>query len=367
MPEEPALYHSVIAIPETGQRPDMAAECAGSPWRQLAAHAALPTQLEEFQAALGATMLAGTHQELVTCDGPAGAEACVALCRDSGFFAHWRMAGDDEVFEPGDALFRDGTAAMRLARRLARERRPIEFSRVPAQSRLVPALRSAMRGRGLLTIRPATPSPFIALDDSWREPQDKFSPRRRSDFRRFLRRAEEAGEVAFSIHTPTAEQFDALFDEAIAVELRSWKREAGSAIASMPEKEAFFRQYLCAASEAGQCRIAFMRIGGKAVAMQLAVVFAGRYWLYKIGYDEDYRRCSPGNLLMLHAVGAAARAGHASFEFMGEAESWIADLWTSQHHECVRVRTYPFSAAGMAVFARDMAQWAVQRLRRKTG
>jgi hypothetical protein len=28
--------------------------------------------------------------------------------------------------------------------------------------------------------------------------------------------------------------------------------------------------------------------------MQLAVEWSGRYWLYKIGYDEAYARCSPG-------------------------------------------------------------------------
>lgn len=64
-------------------------------------------------------------------------------------------------------------------------------------------------------------------------------------------------------------------------------------MACAPAKAAFFRDYLTRASAKGQCRVSFMRVDGKAVAMHLAVVWDERYWLFKIGYDEVYGRCSP--------------------------------------------------------------------------
>ncbi len=51
-------------------------------------------------------------------------------------------------------------------------------------------------------------------------------------------------------------------------------------------------------------RIAFLRIAGRPVAMQIAVERAQRLWLLKIGYDEEYARCSPGQLLMLEVAAA---------------------------------------------------------------
>jgi hypothetical protein len=292
-------------------------------------------------------------------------EALLPLCRDPGRFARWRMPGAEEVFEPGDALCRDVLAAQRLARSLALERRPIELARIPAASPLIGALKAAMKRRGRVSVRPATPSPTIALGPEWRDPESRFNSRRRSDFRRAARKAAEFGEVVCEMLSPSADEFHALFDEAIAVEARSWKRAAGTAIACDPAKEGFFRRYLGNACTRGEGRVAFMRIDGRVVAMQLAVEWRGRYWLYKIGYDEAYARCSPGTLLMLHALRDAAERGLAGFELMGDSEAWIADLWTREAHPCVRVRTYPYTLAGLVAGVSDGLAWASGRLRFK--
>lgn len=310
-------------------------------------------------------MLAGVPVRLFEAAGPEGVEATLPLCRAPGRFARWRMPGAREVFEPLDALCRDAEAARRLAELLVADGRPVELARVPAASLLVPALKSAIAGRGQMSVRPATATPTIPLGPEWRDPESRFSSRRRSDFRRAARKAAEFGEVECEMLTPTPDEFGALFDEAIAVEAKSWKQEAGTAIACDPAKETFFRRYLTAACARGEGRLAFLRIDGQVVAMQLAVEWAGRYWLFKIGYDEAYARCSPGTLLMLHALRDSAERGLAGFELMGDAEAWIADLWTREVHGCVRVRTYPYNLAGAVAWGADALAWARSRLRRR--
>jgi CelD/BcsL family acetyltransferase involved in cellulose biosynthesis len=338
-------------------RPDGAAALALG-WERLKLFATLPTQSAHFVAALGQTMLSGVRIRLFEAAGVDGIEAMLPLCHAGGRFARWRVPGAAEVFEPADAICRDGNAADRLAQTLAAEKRPLELARMPADSLLIPALRAAMKGRGHVSVRPATPSPTIALDASWREPESRFNSRRRSDFRRAARKAAEFGEVTCETLSPAPEDFDRLFDQAIAVEAKSWKRAAGTAIACDPAKEAFFREYLRAACQRGEGRVAFLRIDGAVVAMQLAVEWGGRYWLYKIGYDEAFARCSPGTLLMLHALGDSASRGLTGFELMGDAEAWIADLWTQDAHRCVRLRAYPYSAAGLLAAVQDGAAWA---------
>ena len=111
--------------------------------------------------------------------------------------------------------------------------------------------------------------------------------------------------------------------------------------------------------------MAFLRLDGEVAAMHLAVEACGRHWLYKIGYDERFARCSPGTLLMLHALGDATGRGMTAFELMGDAEAWIADLWTRDAHPCWQVRTYPFGPQGAAAWLAAAGGWARRRLARQ--
>ena len=324
----------------------------------------MPTQAPAFTTALARTLLAEAEVEIFFVEEGDGIAALLPLCRDRGALSRWRMIGAWEVFEPGDSLCRDAEAAQLLAERLVRDGRALRLDRVPAGSALVPALRAAICGKGWLSVRPGTATPTLPLDASWRDPQSRFNSGRRSDFRRAARRAGEFGQVTYEILSPSPAEFDALFDEAIGVEVRSWKREAGTAIAVDRAKEGFFRDFFRSACADGTFRLAFMRIDGEVVAMQMALEQLDRYWLFKIGFDEGFGRCSPGTLLMLHTIGWAAERGLKAYELLGHVEPWIAQFWTQERHDCVRLRTYPSNLRGMAAFAADAMIWLRHGLKR---
>lgn len=335
-------------------------------WRRLEPAAALPTQSHAFAAALADTLLSDQSIHIVHVPQADGIAALLPLARDAGPFARWRMIGEREIFESTDALLRDPAAARPLAEAIARQSRAVDLDRIPADSPLIPALETAMRGRGLVLVRPAIPSPTIALDQGWIDPASRFNSGRRSDFRRAARKAEEIGAVAFEMRAPGPDEFDALFAQAIAVELRSWKREAGSALAVDQNKALFFRAFFRAAAAEGIFRVAFMRIDGRIVAMQLALESLGRFWLFKIGFDEAFARCSPGTLLMLHTIGWAAGRGLSAYELLGNVEPWIAQFWTRDQRDCVRLRTYPLRPGGVLALAGDASAFAREKLRRGT-
>jgi CelD/BcsL family acetyltransferase involved in cellulose biosynthesis len=238
----------------------------------------------------------------------------------------------------------------------------LEIYRIPAGSPFIPAIRGAMRGRGWVTVRRASAMPTIALDESWKDPTARFNAGRRSDFRRAARRAAELGEVTFEMHTPAPADFDTLFDEAVAVEGRSWKLGAGTAIAADSVKQDCFRRFFRWGCERGMFRIAFMRVDGVPAAMQMALEWGDRYWLFKIGFDENFARCSPGSLLMLHTIRWAAERGLAAYELLGHVDPWIAQFWTEDGHDCVCLRAYPFNARGAAALAGDAIAWLRARL-----
>jgi hypothetical protein len=120
-----------------------------------------------------------------------------------------------------------------------------------------------MKGRGLVSVRSALPCPTITLGPAWERPEDQFNAGRRSDFRRAARKAAAMGDVTYEVHAPDPDTFDRWFDEALDVELHSWKKEAGTAMASDRAKADFFRAFFRAASAAGTFRVAFVRIDGK--------------------------------------------------------------------------------------------------------
>lgn len=343
-----------LAASETPER--LAAE-----WRRLEAHGAWPTQSHAFAAALE-PLLAGAYRHVLGVRRNRAVTAILPLCREDRFLARWRLAGSSELFEPGDLLCARADDAGPIAAAIAALRHPVSLDRISADSPLVPALRRAIGQRGWLSVRPAMPCPMIALDSGWRDPESRFSARRRSDFRRAARRAEAMGRVTYETLAPAAHAFDALFDEAIAVELNSWKRDAGSAIAVDARRETFFRRFFRSAATDGNFRLSFLRIDGEAVAMQMALLWSGRYWLFKIGHDERFGKCSPGTLLMLHMLGWAAEQGLESFELLGEAEPWITRFWTEEQRGCVHLRTYPYTLPGLIALAADALVWLRRRL-----
>ena len=266
-----------------------------------------------------------------------------------------------EISEPWDVLAASPVSVCELAEKLAAEQRAVFIPRIPEDSLAVAALRAAYRKRGLVRIAQTDAYPTLALDPSWKEPESKFNAGRRSDFRRARRNAEKHGRVSFEILAPTPVELPALLEQAWAVEASGWKGERGSSLTQDTHRGQFFRRFAFAAARTGILRMGFMRVDGKAIAMQLATEADNRLWLSKIGYDEAFAKCSPGQQLMFELVRWGAARGVRSIEFLGQREPWT-DMWTRQVTRCVAVRAYPFTPMAMATLACDTLQYARNRL-----
>jgi CelD/BcsL family acetyltransferase involved in cellulose biosynthesis len=238
------------------------------------------------------------------------------------------------------------------------------LGRIEASSPSAEALRRACGRLTVAYTRPVAPYPWIPLDESWEEPEQKFNSDRRSDMRRARRRAEKLGEVTTEVLSPGVEELPPLLDELFRVEAAGWKGREGTALAADEKRRLFFVRFAEEAASAGFLRIAFLRIGGRSAAVQLAADCGGRFWLLKVGYDEEFKRSSPGTLLMLETIRQSAKEGLSSYEFLGTAEAWTR-VWTEHERDCVALRTYPPRPGGLAAAAIDAAQLA-RRARTRT-
>jgi CelD/BcsL family acetyltransferase involved in cellulose biosynthesis len=263
------------------------------------------------------------------------------------------LLGVTELYEPSDLVYADAAGLAALAETLAHMGLPLQLGRLPADSPSIAALERACKG--WVTTARVSNCPYIELDAGWSNPEQQFNAGRRSDLRRAERNASKLGRVTYEmVLSPSPHELNGLLDEAYRVEAAGWKGEGGSAMAVDELRGAFFRTYAAAACRRGILRLCFMRIDGQAVAMQLAVECGARFWLFKIGHDERFARCSPGSLLMLYTVRYAALRGLRRYEFLGAEAPWTQG-WTRTGRATVSLRSYPPSVQGSAALSMDAA------------
>jgi CelD/BcsL family acetyltransferase involved in cellulose biosynthesis len=267
-----------------------------------------------------------------------------------------------ETYEILDLPCRDGATASALAGAIYKSGRPLFLNRVPLGSPMVQAIDEAYRRRGWVIRKQGTGSPYIALDDSWRQPESHLNSGRRSDLRRARRHADESGGVGFEIHSPSASELPALMEEVFRVEAAGWKGATGTALAVDPGLRSFYQQYAALAQRQGVLRVCFLKIGERAAAAQLAVETEDRFSLLKVGYDEEFARCSPGLLLTVETIRHAAERGLRSYEFNGKVERWT-EVWTKDERPCCSIRAYPMSVRGFTALASGGCRAAWRKLR----
>ena len=336
-------------------------------WDALAVR--VPSPIQSYTWAIACAEAFDRHYALWTlvAGRPAEPLAIAPLARRRGPLGRLEFLGIDAIWEPIDFLGADERALDALTNAVVDSGLPLFLRRLPADSPVLPAVRRAYKGRGVVLSRETVGSPYIELHDGWKEPERQLSSGRRSDVRRALRRAEAIGPVRSEVLSPTPDELEPLLEEAFRVERSNWKGRTGTALACDPLLGTFYRRLAHAAAQRGIFRLSFLHIGERRAAMQLAVEYANRFWLLKIGYDEAFAACSPGILLLRGTVREAAARGLTSFEFLGGVEPWTR-AWTPLEHPCVSVWAYPFRPRGALRLASDLAMisWrkAARSLRR---
>jgi CelD/BcsL family acetyltransferase involved in cellulose biosynthesis len=192
-------------------------------------------------------------------------------------------------------------------------------------------------------------SPHIEITTDWETYEGRLSGSFRSELRRRLRRLEEKGEVVFEI-ADGSKQLAELLDEGFAVEGSGWKDARGTAIASSPATRRFYTDIATQAAASDSLRLAFLRLGGAAVAFQLNLEHRGVWYYLKGGFDPAVARYSPGQLLMRHVIRHAFAAGLTSYEFLGGDERYKLS-WTSTSRARILLQAFAPTAAGLADYA----------------
>jgi CelD/BcsL family acetyltransferase involved in cellulose biosynthesis len=238
------------------------------------------------------------------------------------------------------------------------------LQRIEADGALAQVFKAAARGRGQLLQFNASGAPFVPIACSWDQYFQSLSSRRRQDYRRARRGLERLGKIEVQIHSPGAAALEAYMAEAMQVEAASWKGREGSAMLTNARLSGFFLQLAPRLARAGQLRLCFLRLNGAAIAMQIAAVHGGRWWVLKIGYDERWAEHSPGIQLMWDVLREAFEQGMTSFEMLGSAEPWLT-IWTREQRTYRTLAFYPYNGRGVVALSADIMRAFAQRAGRR--
>jgi len=131
--------------------------------------------------------------------------------------------------------------------------------------------------------------------------QATLSAKRRKKIRRQENQLSERGRLEYVALQPE-EDVGAWIEEFLSIEASGWKGKQNSALASNDAERRFFAAAARAAFLRGRLMMLAMRLDGKPIAHQCNFRAGDGSFAFKVAFDEDYSRFSPGVLLEIENI-----------------------------------------------------------------
>ena len=160
--------------------------------------------------------------------------------------------------------------------------------------------------------------------------------KKRKEIGRLQSRLRELGTIEAHQFGPD-DDLDTWVDAFLTLEASGWKGRDGAALANDQATEAFLRDALRGAAEAGRLDMLRIDLDGQPIAMLVNFIALPGSFSFKIAFDENHGRFSPGVLIQLENLKILERPG---FDWMDSCASedhpMINSLW-GERCEIVRI------------------------------
>ena len=174
--------------------------------------------------------------------------------------------------------------------------------------------------------------------------------KKRKEIGRLQHRLAESGCVGFDRLSDAAD-LDTWIDAFLALEASGWKGRDGAALANDRDTEGFVRDAMRGAFAAGRLEIIRLDVNGRIIAMLVNFLTAPGSFSFKIAFDEEFARFSPGVLIQLENLKILESP---AIEWMDscavEDHPMINSLW-GERREIIRLTVPLKGARRRATFA----------------
>ena len=309
-----------------------------------------------------------------------GADARVAVVWEDGELAGGlplmlRAEGAESFGEallaPFRPLARDDAALARLVQAV----RGLPVATVTLHSALTGDARTEALMRGLRRGRPIVtrshPNRFLSIETrgTWQDYRAAMRPRWGSVERKARKLAREHDARLRIVEPP--DDLDARLDEGFALEAQGWKGAEGTAVDLDPVFAVFLRAAARGYHRAGELRCSEIRVDGRLIAWDLAVLARNRLYSLKTTYAEDFRQLSPGLVLRRAIIERCFELRLDGHELNGRDMGWKRRFATSARAtnslRVDRVRAWPLVRLAYQRLARPFVDPLRARRRRNAG
>jgi hypothetical protein len=185
----------------------------------------------------------------------------------------------------------------------------------------------------------AWPEDYINLPESFCAYTKMLNPKFNREILRQERRLKERGEVKYEFKNRDFSVKDSINDF-LSLENSGWKGKRKSSIVSDPGDHSLFSNAAFHFYKYGLLQMNFLLLGDLKIAAQYAVKINKVLYIWKIGYDECFSKCAPGNLLMYRTIEHSILQGDISeINFMNE-RGWLK-VWKISSRQLMHVSIFP--------------------------
>lgn len=195
-------------------------------------------------------------------------------------------------------------------------------------------------------------APFVSLpqgDDKEKLIADYFknlSKNRRKLLKKNMRHLAELGKVEFSVTRGyRADLMQKYFD----LEAKSWKGRGGTAVTSDERAAKLHDDFARAVAEENALSIHELKLDGKTIAMYISIMYERQTIGWKMSFDEDFARFSPGNLLFSEVLNDCIRNGSPEIDQLSPA-TYNKSLWATGEREHVAFYVFRRGFFGMMLW-----------------
>jgi len=176
-------------------------------------------------------------------------------------------------------------------------------------------------------------SPYLPLREGWEDYFKQINSKHRSNLSRRLRRLSEIGKVEME-RISSVDQLEGALEEGFRIEGAAWKDQIATSIQSHPNSRLFYTRLADRFAQMGWFQLNFLTVAGRRIAFHYSLRYADKVYLLKPGYDPQFARFSPVNLLCFLFLQDAFRNGLTEFDFLGEEDEWKLQWTRTARRHC---------------------------------
>ena len=207
-------------------------------------------------------------------------------------------------------------------------------------------------------------APFVRLpqsDDKEKLIEEYFnglSKNRRQLLKKKLRYLEELGKVEFAVTRGYSAELVRKYFE---LESQGWKGRAGTALLADSRAVQLHDDFARATAEKDALFIHELKLNGETIAVYISIMYDRQTIGWKMSYDEEYSRFSPGNLLFREVLNECMRNGSTELDQLSPA-TYNKSLWASGEYEHVAFYVFRRGVFGYLLWKFKFS--AISRLRK---